>query len=290
MHSVEGTAWQLSKEATDLRSLMESALENVTPDENYSIKANLNGVLPHADLVESLGDRFGLELDPTIGSKIELSRSRTSGRLVLNRLSMPLVERSNLHGSIHVQGVSLGDSSEYIPYVNLYNLTTQARRETWHRGWRKGLSRAILEGHNIDLMPDNTDQNYRLWFGQNVLSKAKSWHLLERRELGYPAPLQAHTKLAVAREQSMPEIAHDGYHALSVIHTSADLTDSENPAINQTTLSYIEEKDVRNIIHVSTTSSKQPTGRLAGSDRYRTYTEEDVALYKSLLSQTNRLN
>lgn len=274
------TARKLSGEA-ELKSLLQSTLARAETDSNYSVRAEINGVVPHAELLEELGNRFGLQLDPHRGSRIELSRSAQSGRLILNRLSMPLLQKENLHGSIYVQGVSIGDSCEYLPFVRLYNMTTQARSETWHPGWRSALSRNVLSGHGIELQPDSNDQNYRTWFGKNVIEKAKSWWLLERVELGESKIGNYPTRVAIAREEYMPEYATVGSGGLSIIHTATG-EGPETREIWQTSLSFLHDRDMTQLVHISRTSA----GGRVSIDRHRACTDNDITMFTDLVKHS----
>lgn len=271
------TARNLSKEA-ELQSLLHTTLARAEIDKSYSVRAEINGVVPQPELVNELSERFGLQLDPHRGSRIELSRNAQSGRLVLNRLSMPLLQKENLHGSIYVQGVSIGDSCEYLPFVRLYNMTTQARAETWHPGWRTALSRNVLNGHDIELQPDSDDQDYRAWFGRNVINKAKSWWLLERVELGESKIGHYPTQVAIAREEYMPEYATVGSGGLSIIHTATG-EGPETREIWQTSLSFLHDRDMTQLVHISRTSA----GGRTSIDRYRECTDHDITMFTDLV-------
>lgn len=280
MTSVGGNLWRDSAEARKLKSCVRNITEANEPDDDYRLKIWARGIAPRQNVVDTVSGWFNLELDPTIGSRLEMSRDRLTGALILHRLAMPLKQSPDQHGAIYIQGMEPDDNSEYIGYAKLFN--DHKHSVSWGPEETDNLSRLLLEGHDIPLMPNRDSANYRAWLGMHVLGKAKGWEMMEKIQIARDGD----STLAIVRDQCMPEDIRDRADTLSIIQTTVNRDIEEKPII-QRTLSFHDNRGTSNIVRVTSLWKRNSSGRLVSSDRYKNVSESDISYFSELLESAS---
>lgn len=262
-----------------LKSQLRTTMERVQPNPEYVMKAWLRGVPSHPNTRKQVGEWFGLEMDERTGSRIELSRDRLTGALVLNRLCMPIKETDKLHGAVYVQGMQVGHETGYISYAKIYN-HTHTKSVTWDPENVSEVSRKLLVGHDIDSTPPNPDQNYRVWLGANVLSRATAWELMERIHVDRDMD----NTVSIVRDQSMPEDVNFRTDSLAIVQT---VTRHEDDLIkmDQRTLSFEESAGRSHIMHMTGEWETSVTGKLINNNKFRSVTPEVIEYFSKLLAK-----
>lgn len=209
-----------------LVSLLHDIARQFSPSKDYSLLASLKDVSPLPHAKQEIEARFNHEIDPSIGSNMKLFYDQKSRQLVLNQLSIPIIHDDGPGASVNLRrGSQCSSETQYHSYVQLPNQSIIPYEPSQRPGWQDALSKNIIEGHDMVVRP-NSEDHYRIWLGAHILTKARSWELIEKMRLHRNELGDASEHISVVRAQSVPDERY---------------TDNDNSPQNEMALSILKE-------------------------------------------------